>query len=120
MVDAGMSDSNMGARKGHNIRDNLFVIYAIMAEVLNIGEDVELALYDLAQCFDSMWWEETSNDLWDKGVEDDKFALISLMNKECDVAVKTLVGKSERFTLDKIEMQGTVLGPLKCTTQMEM
>ena len=69
MVDSEMSDSNVGARRERNIRDNLFVIYAVMAEVLHTGEDVELALYDLAQCFESMWWQETSNDLWDKGCE---------------------------------------------------
>ena len=29
-IDAAMTDSNVGARKKRNIRDNLFVLYAIM------------------------------------------------------------------------------------------
>lgn len=112
-VDNEMSDSNVGARKKRNIRDNLYVLYAMIGDALDTKVDIELTFYDLAACFDSMWWEETANDLWDKGVRDDKFTLISLMNEECDVSVKTPVGQTERFTLNKIEMQGTVLGPLK-------
>ena len=76
--------------------------------------------YDLSECFDSMWQEETMNDLWDSmEVRDDKFALISELNKEVDIFVKTPVGDSEVFTVERIEQQGTVLAPLKCSNQMD-
>ena len=48
------------------------------------------------------------NDLWDSmNTKDDKFALIGEMNREVDIFVKTPVGDSEIFTLNKIEQQGT-------------
>ena len=48
------------------------------------------------------------NDLWDVGLQDDKFSLISQMNKKCLIAVKTPVGISERFVMEETEMQGSV------------
>ena len=51
--------------------------------------------------------------------KDDKVALISEMNQKVDLFVKTPVGDSDVFTLEKIEQQGTVLGPIKCSNQMD-
>ena len=60
------------------------------------------------------------NDLWESmEVKDDKFALISELNREVDLFVKTPVGESEVFTVERIEQQGTVLAPLKCSNQMD-
>ena len=120
-IDRNMSDSNVGGRKNRSIRDNLFIIYAVINDALAYQKiDIDLQFYDLSQCFDSMWFEETMNDLWESmDVRDDKFALISEMNKEVDLFVKTPVGESEVFTLKKIEQQGTVLGPIKCSNQMD-
>ena len=41
------------------------------------------------------------------------------MNREVDIFVKTPVGDSEVFTVKRIEQQGTVLAPLKCSNQMD-
>ena len=57
--------------------------------------------------------------MFDAGIKDDKFALISLLNEKCKVKVKTPVGETDEFELENIEMQGTVTAPLKCTVQVE-
>ena len=44
------------------------------------------------------------NDLWDSGIQDDKFSLIAKMNEKCQIAVKTPVGVTDRFELEQIEM----------------
>ena len=60
------------------------------------------------------------NDLWESLEEkDDKFALICELNSEVDIYIKTPVGDSEKFTVSRIEQQGTVLAPLKCSNQMD-
>ena len=59
------------------------------------------------------------NDLWDVGVTDDRFAVIAEMNKSCNIAVKTPVGQTERFSLAELEMQGTVMGPIKASVQLD-
>ena len=118
-VDKNMSDSNVEGRKRRNIRDNLFIVYGVINYALKNGLEVDMNLYDLAKCFDAMWHQETMNDLWDVGVQDDRFSLISEMNKKCQIAIKTPVGISERFIMEQIEMQGTVMGPIKCSVQMD-
>ena len=119
IIDNNMSDSNVGGRKDRNIRDNLFIVYGIINFALKEKMEVELNLYDLAKCFDSMWYQETMNDLWDVGVQDEKFALIAKMNEKCKIAVKTPVGITERFELDEIEMQGTKFSNIKCSVQVD-
>ena len=119
VVDENMSDSNTGGRVNRNISDNLFVVYAIRNEALKKNLSVDLHLMDLSKCFDIMWSKETMNDIYDLGVRDDKFVLISKMNEECLVRVKTPVGVTDEFKLENIEMQGTVPAPLKCAGQMD-
>ena len=118
-IDSSMSDSNVGGRKNRNIRDNHFLVYGIINYALEENMSVDLTLYDLAKCFDSMWFQETMNDLWDAGVRDDKFAMISQMNTDCNIAVKTPVGITDRFKLREIEMQGTKLSNIKCSVQID-
>ena len=119
LIDENMSDSNVGGRKKRNVRDNLFIVYGIINFAVKENKDIDMNLYDIAQCFDAMWFQETMNDLWDVGVQDDKFALVGEMNRSCQIAVKTPVGITDRFTMEEIEMQGSVLGPIKCSVQID-
>ena len=67
-----------------------------------------------------MWFEETSNDIFRAGVTDDKFLLLANSNLKSQVAVKTPWGSlTERITLEKLEMQGTVPAPLKASVQLD-
>ena len=53
-------------------------------------------------------------------VQDDKFYMMAKANEKCMVAVKTPWGSlSKRVQLNKIEMQGTVPAPLKCSVQLD-
>ena len=81
-----------------------------MNKAMRTKKSIDIQFYDLSKCFDAMWNEETMNDIYDAGVKDDTFALIlmALMNEKCQVKVKTPVGDTDRFILNRIEMQGTV------------
>ena len=119
-IDKSMSCSNIGARKKHNIRDHLFVINAIMNDAFKNKKEIDLEIMDIAKCFDKMWFEETSNDIFRAGVNDDKFVLLANSNLKAQVAVKTPWGSTtERITLEKLEMQGTVPAPLKASVQLD-
>ena len=78
-----MSDCNVGGRKNRSIRDNLFIINAVINDALLYQQvEIDIQFYDLSQCFDSQWYEETMNDLWESmTIRDDKFSLISEMNR---------------------------------------
>ena len=119
-VDSELSYSNVGGRKNRNIRDHLFVIYAIINDVVNgQAEGIEIQGYDITKCFDEMWFEETHNDLWNTKVTDDRFALISKLDEKCETVVKTPCGDTERFSLPRIVLQGSVFGPLKCSVRID-
>lgn len=121
IIDENMSSSNIGGRKKRNIRDHLFVINAILHDASKDKKNsIDIEIYDIKKCFDKMWTKETSNDLYDAGVRDDHFILVANSSKNCQVAVKTPWGSlTERKQYSDIEMQGTVLTPIKCSVQID-
>ena len=116
-----MSNSNIGARKNRNIRDHLLVINSILHDLKGDKDvNIDIETYDIKKCFDKMWSSETSNDLFDAGLDDDKVVLVANSNESCDVAIKTSWGSTtERFELNNVELQGTVITPLKCSIQLD-
>ena len=80
---------------------------------------MDICTYDIEKCFDALWLEEAINDLSDTGLNNDKLSLLYLENESCKVAVKTPNGLTRRVNMNKIVMQGTVWGSLKCTAQQD-
>ena len=119
-IDSNISDSNVGCRKNRNVRDNLFVMNAVMNEgKKNSKEPLDINVYDAFKCFDSLWLSESINDLYDSGLRNDKLALIYSSNTNANIAIKTSSGITERFNIQKIVMQGTVWSGLMCTNTMD-
>ena len=114
-IDSNLSDANVGARKHRNIRDNLFVVNAVLNSVKQGSEDaLDLCAYDVDKCFDALWTHECMNDIYDAGLKNDKLPLLFKMNQSAEVAVKTPSGTTRRLTINNIIMQGTVWGSLLC------
>ena len=122
-IDRNMSDSNVGGRKRRNIRNHLFIVYGIINSVMNNeSSPIDLQFYDLKQCFDAMWLEESMNNLADTVGEshwDDKLALIYQNNCVNHVAIKTPFGLTKRVSVENIVTQGGVWGPLQCSNQID-
>ena len=119
-IDNYLSDCNVGSRKHRNIRDNIFVLHAIMNSVIKGNADpIDCAIYDIQQCFDSMWAQSSINDLYKAGLKNDKLKILHNENQNVKVAFKTQNGLSERISIDNIIMQGTVWGGLYCTAMMD-
>ena len=120
IIDSNLSDANVGSRKGRNVRDNLFFLYAIMNSVKSGNkEPFDLGVYDVIKCFDALWNQECINDLWDAGCQNDNLHLLSLGNQRASVAIKTPEGITKRFDISKVIMQGTVNSGLFCTCFMD-
>ena len=122
-LDQNMSHSNIGARKGRNVRDHLFIVNGIVNSVLN-GESapVDIQIFDIEKCFDALWLDDCMIDIYETlspQLRDDKISLMYEMNKENYVAVKTAVGLTNRKILPKIIMQGGKWGPLLCSNTMD-
>ena len=116
-IDSNMSDSQVGGRKGKNIRNHIWVINGIICDVLSSKSrnPIDVQIFDYRQCFDSLWLEECMNDLYSAGLKDDKFALLYNANSDVKVTVKTPVGKTSKGTITNAITQGDVLGPLLCS-----
>ena len=80
---------------------------------------MDIEILDYKQCFDSMWLEETVNDLFEAGLKNDNLNVIYNLNENNKVAVITPHGLTERVNIQKIVMQGENLAPLECSVQVD-
>jgi hypothetical protein len=119
-IDMNLTDTNVGARRKRNIRDNIFVINAVMNHVIKKRlENIDVQLYDVEKCFDKLWPEECINDIYDAGFRNDKLPLLLKENLNAQVAIKTRGGLTRRVNISNVIMQGTVWGSLLCTATMD-
>ena len=119
-IDDNLTDCNVGARKKRNIRDNLFVVNGVINSVIKKNDKpIDVGLFDIIKCFDTLWLKECLNDLYEAGLQNSNLNLLYEGNKECFMSVKTPGGKTERVKMDEIVMQGSVWGPLLCTGTMD-
>ena len=58
-IDENLTDSNVGARKNRNIRDNIFVLSAITNNIKKRNlKGTDVHIYDAEKCFDKLWASE--------------------------------------------------------------
>ena len=98
IIDANMSDSNIGARKDKNIRNHIWILNGIILEAIKSSKcpPLDIQILDVQQCFDSLWNEECMNNLYEAGMDDNMLALLYEMNSRANIAVRTPVGITER------------------------
>ena len=69
-LDSNLTDSNVGGRKMRNIRDNIFVLNAVINSQKNQNnEAIDIQVYDVEQCFDSLWLKEVIAALYEAGLQ---------------------------------------------------
>ena len=95
-------------------------MYSIYNEVINgKAKSTDFQFADVIKCFDKLSYCETYNDLWEAGIQNDKFALLSKLDEKCNVNVKTPCGITGDFKLKQLIMQGSTFGSLKCVVQTD-
>ena len=120
VIKKNLTDANVGARKERSCRDNLFVLGAINNSVINGScKPIQVQTMDIMKCFDKLWLEASINALYEAGLKCDVLNVLYEENKSADIAVKVNSSLSERIILNKVVMQGSVWGGLKCTTSMD-
>ena len=119
-IDSYLSDCNVGGRKSRNIRDNIFALNAILnSRKGKSGEALDIQVFDVKTCFDSLWLHEVILCLYKCGMTNDKLPLLFLENANAEIAVKTPGGISKRKSISNIIMQGSVWGSLCCVVLMD-
>ena len=120
-IDRNMSDCQMGARKGKGCRNNIFIVNAIIHDMMKSKnmKPIILQIYDYAQMFDSIDLEQAISDIFDAGVDDDTLVLLHKANEEVHMAVKTTNGLTERQVIKDIVLQGDTWGSLLASVQVD-
>ena len=123
LLDMSMTDSNIGSRKGRNIRNHLFIIHGIINSAVKSESDcVDIHIYDIVKAFDALWLSDCLNDLWDTlphSARDDRLGLLFETSKKNLVAVNTSAGQTERINMPEIVAQGGTWGPMMCSNSID-
>ena len=101
--------------------NHIWVLNGIIHEQLCSVQNPPIVIqqYDFTQMFDGMNLEEALSDLYSSGIEDDTIHLLYEANKQIAVRVKTPFGLTEEVVLDKVVLQGEVLGPSLASHQVD-
>jgi DNA-binding ferritin-like protein (Dps family) len=76
-IEKNLTDSNVGGRRGRNIRDNIFVLNAIINSVKRGKEEpCDVTVNDVDIFFDSLWVQECMNTMFEYGLTNDKLVLL--------------------------------------------
>ena len=119
VIDSNLTDSNCGSRKGKNIRNNSFIVNAVINEANRSNKNLNIQIYDYKECFDSLDVTTCLNDLFNVGVTSDHLNLIKECDARSDIAVKTPVGLTQRIQIKNVVAQGETFSPLKCTVTVD-
>ena len=119
-VDSHLTDGNVGARKARNIRDNIFVLGAVINSVTNGAEEpIQVQVVDVEKCFDELWLEATTCAMHEAGITSELLNMLYIENKAAQIAVKVNGQLTERVIVKDVEIQGSVWASLKCTATMD-
>ena len=121
-IDANMSESNAGGRKGRNCRDHIFVVNGAIQDALSSksSKGLDLFICDYRTMFDGLDIKTTLNDLYDNGVKDDYFSLVYKLYENSHISIKTPVGLTERRRVEReIITQGDCLGPILASSTVD-
>ena len=117
VIDGNITDGNVGARKYRNIRDNIFVLGAVINSVINGTEEpVQVQVVDVEKCFDKLWLQSTTNALFEAGVQNELLNTLCIENKVAKVAIKVNGQLTKRVDIKNVEIQGSV----KCVGKSKM
>ena len=118
-IDPNLQKINLlqaGSRTNRGPADNLFLLRGSVDHYVAINKPLYLTAYDYEQAFDSLWVEKCVLALKNLGVSKEMLQLIYNLNEKAEVIVKTPYGLTSSFVTEPIVKQGTVLGPILCSS----
>ena len=86
-------------RRQRNIRDHKLIVHAVVNEAIESKTKIDLQFTDIKQCFDSLWLQEATNDLYDSGLTSRNLNIIYEGNRQTQMCVETNFGRSGRTEL---------------------
>ena len=88
-IDNNLTDGNVGGRKERSVRDNIFVIHAIINSVTRGNcAPIQVQIMDAEKCFNKLWLQSCINAIYDAGITNDHLNLLYIENQKAQIAVK--------------------------------
>ena len=90
VLEAHMSDSNVGGRKKKSGINHIWVMNNIICDQISSVKNVPIVIqkFDYKQMFDGMDSVEASGDMFDYGINDDHLTIIQEANTKVVITVK--------------------------------
>ena len=86
---SNFTDSNVGAKRGRGVRDNIYVINVITNSVINgNSRPIQIQVMGVINFFDKLWLEACMNSFYDAGIKDDRLNLLYIENQHAQIAIK--------------------------------
>ena len=96
IIDNYMSDSNVGCRRERGIRDHLSIVNRVIHKHCNSKNNpITIQVLDYQSCFDSLWQDKVTSELFDAVVTDDKLALLHRINERR--GIRSVVSRKSYF-----------------------
>ena len=110
-IDSTITDGNVGGRKSRSVRDNIFVISAVINSVKH-GESgpIQVQVMDAEKCFDKLWLQSCINALYEAGITNDHLNMLYIEKRNAQIAVKINDKLSSRISVQDVIMQGSCGG----------
>ena len=105
-----------GSRPNRSAADNLFLLRGCIDHQKYKGKALYLTAYDFEQAFDSLWLQDCIWSLKKLGIKSDILKLVYNLNKVAKMKIKTPYGLTDMSIAEDIVEQGTVLGPILCSS----
>ena len=110
----------MLVRENPETYETMVFFGAVTNSVVNGNENpIQIQIQDAVKCFDKSWLEETTNALYEAGLQTDMLNLLYLENRRSKVAIKINGNLTNRVAVSHVELQGSVWGSLKCTPALD-
>ena len=120
-IESKLSEYNVGARKDKNCLINVFIIHAIIIDILSdpTKSSINIQCLDYTQFFDSLKLKKSLLELIETGIDNDEIILIYNANKEVIMAVKNGDDLSKKSKVTNVILQGDTLALLIATVDMD-
>ena len=110
-LESALSRANFSITR-RNINDHLLILNGIINSVIKGGEEsIDIQVFNIEKAFDSIWLEDSVNDVYDSLTEDnrnEKLLLLYKMNHLNLVGIRTSFGLTTRANIPDITQQGGV------------
>ena len=119
-IDSSITDGNVGGRKNRSVRDNIFVISAVINSVKQgDSKPIQVQVMEAEVFFDKLWLQSCIDSLYEAGITNDYINFLYIENKNTQIAVTIINRLSSRKYVHYVVIQGSVWGTLKCTTTLD-